>query len=268
MKYSKELEDKVIKLYLTERLSCTKIGKLISIQRQTVSNILKRRDIKVINYQNKLQVRDNLFETISNEEDAYWLGFIYADGSINDRGRFELSLKSTDVEHLHKFAKYCGFTGKVTIGVAKCNDKIHWRCRMGFGNQALKKKFNNLGVIARKGSTLKFPKFITDPDLIRHFIRGYIDGDGGLGIYHYSRGTCIALYATGTKDMLTNILFHLPIKTKATLRTKNLESNCFHFNIGGRLKAQAAIDYLYQNSTIYLDRKFEKYNEICRFYQK
>ena len=45
---------------------------------------------------------------------------------------------------------------------------------------------NKLGCKPNKSLILEFPKeeYFTSPDLIRHFIRGYWDGDGSLGIYN------------------------------------------------------------------------------------
>ena len=49
----------------------------------------------------------NAFNKIESEEDAYWLGFILADGYINeDRGFLKIKLGSVDKEHLFKFAQY------------------------------------------------------------------------------------------------------------------------------------------------------------------
>lgn len=44
------------------------------------------------------------------------------------------------------------------------------------------KVLNNYGCTPRKSPTLKFPDFsiFKDKTLIKHFIRGYFDGDGSL----------------------------------------------------------------------------------------
>ena len=59
---------------------------------------------------------ENYFEEITNENKAYWLGFIYADGSVRLRDRypnkkwkpsiiyeFKIKLGIKDKEHLEKF---------------------------------------------------------------------------------------------------------------------------------------------------------------------
>ena len=60
--------------------------------------------------QNKTKFNENIFDCIDTEEKAYWLGFIFADGSIRSNGSFifELSLKGSDINHLHKFNTFMG----------------------------------------------------------------------------------------------------------------------------------------------------------------
>ena len=64
----------------------------------------------------KHYVNHDYFEVLT-EESAYWLGFIFADGYIdsspleeNKKSRygFEISLKGSDAEHLHKFNEFMG----------------------------------------------------------------------------------------------------------------------------------------------------------------
>lgn len=47
------------------------------------------------------EVDESIFENIDTEEKAYWLGFIYADGYVNNR-QIELTLKESDYEHIKK----------------------------------------------------------------------------------------------------------------------------------------------------------------------
>ena len=49
----------------------------------------------------------DFFEVIDTPEKAYWLGFLYADGSVSSkRNDVEISLKGFDIEHLYKFKKF------------------------------------------------------------------------------------------------------------------------------------------------------------------
>lgn len=109
MKISEKQQSKIIDLY-NSNMSCTKIGKILHINRNTVSNILNKHNIIVINKQNLPKFNERIFDSIDTEEKAYWLGFIFADGYISSKSKynkmeykFELSLKGNDSEHLDKF---------------------------------------------------------------------------------------------------------------------------------------------------------------------
>ena len=62
---------------------------------KTVSDIIKRDGNPHIIANKKYTVNENYFENIDNEEKAYWLGFLYADGYVRmkDGRSGELKLK-------------------------------------------------------------------------------------------------------------------------------------------------------------------------------
>ena len=55
-----------------------------------------------INYHNLPKFHETIFDCIDTEDKAYWLGFIYADGTIRSENlnhfyQFELSLQLKDI---------------------------------------------------------------------------------------------------------------------------------------------------------------------------
>lgn len=53
----------------------------------------------------------HIFDNIDNEEKAYWLGFILADGYLNlDKHMLRIKLGNKDKQHLIKFIKFIGGT--------------------------------------------------------------------------------------------------------------------------------------------------------------
>lgn len=56
------------------------------------------------------------FKTIDTEEKAYWLGFLYADGSVSkDLKAVTLELNIKDIDHIRKFKRAINSTHKITI---------------------------------------------------------------------------------------------------------------------------------------------------------
>lgn len=55
------------------------------------------------------------FETIDNEEKAYWLGFLYADGSVgSNESKIELGLAEKDLHQIEKFRYFIGLSNKIS----------------------------------------------------------------------------------------------------------------------------------------------------------
>lgn len=164
-------------------ISLSKLAKEYHTSVQTLSKKLKAKGIEIINHQNETKFNKHIFDVIDTEEKAYWLGFIFADGYISSRDNsFELSLKGSDIEHLHKFNKFMEHNkDNVKLGEVKNKDKTFLRCRWGIVNKHLWNTLNNLGCTPRKSLTLQFPNIPEELEI--PFIRGYFDGDGCLSYY-------------------------------------------------------------------------------------
>ena len=97
--------EKAKELYLSGH-SCREIASIVNANEDTICMYLKNEGINTSN-SSTFRFNENVFDCIDTEEKAYWLGFIYADGSIFSNGyKFELSLCGKDIEHLHKFNKF------------------------------------------------------------------------------------------------------------------------------------------------------------------
>jgi hypothetical protein len=56
-----------------------------------------------------IEYNRHIFDEIDNEEKAYWLGFIVADGYLNsDRNMLRIKLGNKDKNHLEKFINFLG----------------------------------------------------------------------------------------------------------------------------------------------------------------
>ena len=221
--------------------SITKIASKYKIDKGALSRRLKSLGIEIINHQNKATFDEFIFDSIDTEEKAYWLGFIFADGTISSTSNlFELSLKASDVEHLNKFNLFmkCTTKDKVKINKVSCGEIISERCRWHSKNSHLKQSLIKLGCVPNKSLILMFPdkSIFKDESLIRHFIRGYWDGDGCL-TWHDVSHTIPCVFVLGTEDFLTGIKNYLPLKFdyKLTLASHNtLNSITKTFNVVGK----------------------------------
>lgn len=251
-------------------LSYAKIGELLNTDRKKVSFYLQEkgygpsktyRKAKKVNQPNKKAVNENVFEIIDTEEKAYWLGFMYADGCVNrTSNRIELSLKEEDYNHIVKFKTF--LESEHTIGKKSktIKDKTYISYRLGITNEKLKNDLIKHGCVPNKTKVLKFPKL--NKKFIKHFIRGYLDGDGCITHHATSK---ISLEILGTEDFLRAILDYYKFPNDKYIYTFK-HSDIKRLILSGD-KAFKVIDNLYKDSNIYLDRKFNLYNKFAPLFR-
>ena len=106
------------------------------------------------------------FDTIKTEEQAYITGLIFADG-YSTNSQIGIRLKKYDKELIEKIKNY--FSPKIKIQENKAS--------FGFVISS-EKACENLKKLGKKktGKPISIPKMKSS--LVRHFIRGYFDGDG------------------------------------------------------------------------------------------
>lgn len=273
----------MINLYCNENYSLNQLQSLVQSDKRSIRDYLLAKGIKLSGLKENTVIPDKnilglsksdkrfnyeIFNQIDTEEKAYWLGFIFADGYISETGFiFEISLQAKDVGHLHKFNRFMGCTENNVkyhpkITEKKVYDSYRWTIR----NENLWNNLNELGCIPNKSLKLKFPDLSIFQDilLIKHFIRGYWDGDGCITFTPKTKITS----ALGTKMFLDNMKKHLLL-----LKDNKL---CLHKSTGGKTyvvqtsnrNAYQTLKYLYEDATIFLDRKYEKYKDFCRLYEE
>lgn len=167
-KYSEETIQKIIELRKSGK-GVTEIGKILNIDRVAVS-----RNLKKLGYDtSRNPLIKNIFHIIDTEEKAYWLGFLYADGYVSKYNQIEVSLSLEDEEHLIKLKQFINTNTNII--------KDEHRCRLLFCSKELANDLAQLGCVNNKSLILQFPTEQQVPqELIRHFLRGYVDGDGCL----------------------------------------------------------------------------------------
>ena len=251
--------DEELKKLVEEKKSAREISAILGINYTTVHKKLRRLNINLYNYHNELKFDNTVFDVIDTEEKAYWLGFLFADGYVSPRNNsVEFGLKGSDCEHLSKFNTFVKNRNDIAIGVAKCNGKEFSRCRCLLTDKHFHDNLISLGCVPVKSKILKFPdlNIFKKDGLINHFLRGFFDGNGC--IYFTKTGkVCINLVTT--TEFANSIVEYYPnifgVRTKDYRHpNNNIVSMSAHCS-----KAFKFLDLIYENSTISLKRKYEKY---------
>lgn len=207
------------------------------------------------NKSNQPLVQENLFEKIDNEEKAYWLGFLYADGCLCDKTRIQLMLKGSDINHLKKFQDFLRCKKEPVLKTY--NGYI--RCQLVFRCKKMFQDLINLGCYPQKSKTLSFPSKEQVSDyFLKDFLRGYCDGDGYLGVYHKDGHDYARFSLCGTPHFLEEMLNRTNWKrNKIRIRKDGLAIIEWQGKPGKELAHK-----IYDNSKIYLDRKYDIVNQL------
>ena len=248
--------------YANSSKGIRELSKKYQLERQIFTGWLLAKGYTIENKRASKMFNIHYFDSIDTEEKAYWLGFLFADGSIGKYKtsyRIELSLKIDDKEHVKKFAN--------AINKEYVNNDSTYRSRCNIGNKHMFEILESYGCTRRKSLTLKFPdiSIFKDYSLIRHFIRGYVEGDGCLS-YCDKDHTKPTVSILGTTDFLSEIQQQYGSQQSLNQKAgKNPITKVLTYNgKSGYLFAK----WLYDSATIYLDRKYLRYKEYCRLYEE
>ena len=192
------------------------------------------------------------FEIIDTEEKAYQLGFLYADGSVRSiDNRIELGLAEKDLNHIEKFKEFIGVPNKISY---RSQTKSY---RYMFKSIPCKEDLIKQGCVPKKSLILKFPTEQQVPNyLIKHFIRGYFDGDG----WFSNTPSCFQVGIIGTEDFIKGFLNIIEIQNKNNkIFTVHREDGAKRYVFGGLNDVTNFLNWIYKDATIYLDRKYNHY---------
>lgn len=230
-----------------------KIGELFGVKKASVQywcNKFEISETALGSTYRKWSINHHYFDDIQTEEQSYILGFIAADGHVRKEG-IVIALHPKDIDILEKI--------KLEL---ESNIPIRIRSNsQGYGNndiallnlnsRILSKRLRELGFSSKKTYDFQYPNYLL-PNLHKHFIRGYWDGDGSI-----MPEKNIAISATGTQDLLLGIREQFSnITIKRGYLYQDFNRHHCSLTYGGRNVCRDILQWLYSDSSIYLDRKY------------
>jgi transcriptional regulator with XRE-family HTH domain len=257
----------ICNLYKINKLSIAKIAKLMNCSTPTIHQILRKYKIQTRSLSKAAQIYnldETYFDKIDTEEKAYFLGLLYADGNnFTPNHTVSISLQESDKEILIKFKNAIKSTRPIEKIIKKLKNR-QTQYRVNITNSNFSKILFNKGLIPNKSLILTYPTFLS-PSLNTSFIRGYFDGDGC--IYSNFKNHDYSFSIVGTKKLLTNIQ-NIMIKDLKLNQTKlynpksQKHNNLYIMSYSGGKNIRLIREWLYKDSTIYLQRKFDKFKTI------
>ena len=238
-----------------------------------INKTLDRNNIPRMSYsdRNRRYYRNqHYFDIIDTPNKAYILGILYADGN-NHTSHYSISLhlQKEDVSVLEQIKSELEYKGPIRENNLSEKNPNHKDQRvLVINDEYISKQLEKLGVVNAKSLILKFPEWL-DSNLYSHFIRGYFDGDGCI-YYDIKRNKCRCSIA-GTKEMCTyiqNILKELNCKTNIYHPKQCGEHNTYILQTAGNKSSYQLLSWLYQDAEIKMERKYLKYLDFCKKYDK
>nr|DAU18228.1 MAG TPA: DNA-directed RNA polymerase subunit A'' [Bacteriophage sp.] len=225
----------------------------------TISKILKENNIHVKTYgehSKKYTLNEHYFDIVDTEEKAYIIGLLMADGNIT-HNRLSLSLVESDRHILDRINSLLD-SNKPLYFINYSQKNQNWKDQycLSIYSKYMCNILKSLGINENKSLILEYPKWLSD-NLFKHFIRGFIDGDG-----------CILKTRNGI-EITSTYNFCVSVKEKiyellnieAGIHKDKRRSNSYNLYIKNYIGTKTFLDYIYKDATIYLNRKYSIYKE-------
>jgi hypothetical protein len=188
-----------------------------------------------------------------------------------------LELATVDRKHIEKFKNH-------TQSDAKIHDVIRKPSKLLLLNNVVKNEYYSsnfiinskkmcydlslYNIVPKKTYIYEMPDWLINHNLIHHFIRGYIDGDGSFSF-------------NKRNDEIVSVKLSLIGASKVVFQIFNILNNKCNTRFGGfsekshkrfwfnsLIDLEKIIDFLYKDATIFLERKYNKAKEIKQLIEK
>lgn len=237
-------------------LTVEEISSKTGIPKTSVWHILEsggipKRQAKIREYL-RIPLNEKVFDTIDSEDKAYWLGFLYADGST-DRFRVIITLSTRDENHLEKFLS---FTESDSTIKRWDRSPMSPMSTIMLSNVYLASRLRDLGVIPRR-TNLRATLSNLPAYLERDFIRGYFDGDGWVckDIKNPYAGF------TGRLDIITWVEQAIAKDLNLRRRSPKKNKSSYEIRYDGKGIVSSIGQWFYRDASVFLERKHKLFSQ-------
>lgn len=250
----------IIKLYTQKGLTCVEIGRVFATKADKISQILKANRIPINNRKINRRMIDSYFSEIDTEAKAYYIGLLLADGSIvldsdgKRQASISLELTESDVDIIQKLKQEINIDSALRYDKRK-NRKIGtWTLR--FRSNKMADDLARFGIVPNKTKlTTELHLHYIPSTLLRHFLRGFVDGDGSI---YMSNGKWHVSFTGHSRELIEAVgilayrLIDMPKTTNSTYCNGVAKIT---LNSDNAIKL---LDILYTNTNWYIARKHSK----------
>jgi hypothetical protein len=260
--------DEIYDLRMNKKLFFSEIVKKLSLESTLNGNTYRkkgdtlsayfRRKYPETNNGRNFGLISNKFDKIDDEFKAYWLGFIMADGTlITNTNEISIELAYHDHNHLVKLKNYLNVTNNIKTRIRYRKGTMLKSSILRFSSSTIYKQMLKLGLTPNKTKKGSFVDLsLIESNYHRHFWRGYIDGDGSITTENMSIAfnfDCGSIFLKFIEKL------NIPSEYHDMRYSENDIYNSIRFP---QQISKLILDIIYENSNIYLERKYKIYNQI------
>ena len=255
----------IIYLYQEEGYSLNRLSNKFNYAKQKIKDILITHNVRIrtrgeqtriTNQLRGQKVNHNFFDTIDTNEKAWLLGFLAADGSVSsNRNQIKIALSSVDKEILEKIQDLIGSERKICdyeTNQGFCVSELSW------SSAKHKEELSKYYIVPRKTyKPMRLVDFDDDIDKKISFILGYFDGDG---CFRDDDKYCrleICSYRCELLEDFAKVIGDFTGDVKSVYKDKS-RMNYYTLTYSTETVIKF-LDYAYSKNSIFLQRKYNKY---------
>lgn len=241
-------------------MTATDIAKELNRTQSSVSHYARRHNISLKNSAEKRSqihrqhiFKENFFAE-NTPEVNYWAGALLADGCVNERSKnshtIELYISQKDLSWLKKFKESLGASHPII-------NKAHDHVGLTFFSNKMFEDLRRFGVVLRKTYNPALPK--VNDNMMSHFLRGLLDGDGcisknkqtGVVEINLTNNECICNWVKNKVNKILNISGHLYSDSRSDIT--------WSWRIHCKKDLEIFGKWLYQKAEVFMERKYQRY---------
>ncbi len=275
-------ESQIIDLYINKLKTLDEISRKFSVSRYVIVNLLKQLNIKIrlpVHLKRIYNVNEGFFNVMGKEQ-SYFLGWIASDGSVQANNEVIFRLQDRDLDVIEKLKLLTNYDGPIKLERIKgtMRGKILAKRNMYHMSIADKKfanKLRELGYNNHKSYNLEFPEFL-DKNLIPHFLRSFIEGDGSIIYVKGGNNLYVSFCSTNKfcqqfksfikKELDINVFIE-PIKRDID-GNKNISKTHSRAVINGNCNSLKFLNYIYSGAFLYMNRKYKYFKNVVKILLK
>lgn len=227
---------------------------------ETMRKLLQQNNLQ-IKSRNRVnrRIQSDYFSNIDSPIKAYWLGFLFTDGSVDHygkTGRIRLQLQEADKEILEKFKEDLKLDCQI-IYDKRVNSTC---CSVEFTDEQIYNDLQKYSIIPNKTYNIdRIPYDKIPEEYLSAYALGLFDGDGSLSYSKDFSSDVTFGYTAYHESEVADFQDLINKLINKEQKNTNFFTSAWHTQWRGRLQVLSILDVLYSNCSRFLKRKHDKY---------